>query len=77
MPKIEPRWTLGNIIIIVQLALFGVAGVAGYTTLTNKVEAGVGVLNDHEVRIRALENRVMDQLGRIEMRLQHIERAIQ
>ena len=77
MPKIEPRWTLGNIIIIVQLALFGMAGVAGYTTLTNKVEASVGVLNDHEVRIRALENRVIDQLGRIEMRLQNIEGAIQ
>lgn len=77
MPKIEQRWTLGNIIIIVQLALFGVAGVAGYTTLTNKVEAGVTVLTDHEVRIRALENRVMDQLGRIETRLHNIEGAIQ
>lgn len=77
MPKIEPRWTLGNIVIIVQLAMFGIAGVAGYTTLTNKVDASVTVLTDHEIRIRALESRVMDQLGRIETRLHNIEGALE
>lgn len=76
MPKVENTITIGNIMIMVQLALMLVGAGMAWSTVTHAVASVEKVEADHEVRIRQLEQRVLDQLGRIEQRLQSVERGL-
>lgn len=76
MPKIEPRITLGNIAIFLQLLLMGWAASAAYTTLSNSVAEASADVADHEVRLRKLEAMTSESLARIDERLSNIEASV-
>ena len=73
MPRFEPRITLGNVAIFLQILLMGWGAIAAYTSLSNAVVEANTQVEDHEIRIRSLEAMTLDKLGRIEQRLISIE----
>ena len=71
MPHIDPKISLGTIIqiatLVAAILIFGVdlrAGQAGQAK----------TLDDHEIRLRALEREVLSSLARIEARLSQKDR---
>lgn len=77
MPKVEPRITLGNVLIILQLLLMIWGASAAYSSLRGAVATASEAITDHEHRIRSLEQLALDRLGRIDQRLIAIERKLQ
>lgn len=73
MPKIDPRISLGNLI---QIGVLLIAVASAYTLLKSQSVTAAKTLDDHEIRLRALERDVLSGLARIETRLIQIERGM-
>lgn len=73
MPKIENRITLGNIISVITMLI---AVLAAFITMQNQTSAHGKTLDDHEQRVRVLENTLTGSLARIDARLSQIEKEL-
>lgn len=74
MPKIDPRISVGNLI---QIGVFLVMIGGSFFVLRNEGQSAAKTIDDHEIRLRALERDVLSGLARIETRLIQIERGMQ
>lgn len=72
MPEYRNSITLGNVL---QVAAMLVALSMAWATLDAKSASAQRSLEDHEVRIRALEAQILGTLSRLDERLARIERA--
>ncbi|RAZ82399.1 hypothetical protein [Cereibacter johrii] len=72
MPEYRNSITLGNVL---QMGAFVVALSVAWATLDARSLAAQRTVDDHEVRIRALEAQILGTLGRLDERLARIEAA--
>lgn len=73
MPQIDNRISLGNVI---TLAVLLVTGLLAFSAVQSQTTAHGKTLDDHELRLRVLENTLTGGLARIEARLTHIEKEL-
>lgn len=73
MPQIDNRFSLGNLITLATLLVFGAMAWAALDTLSTATAARTA---EHELRIRALETREASQIADIKAQLAHMQASI-
>ena len=73
MPQIENRISLGNVITI---AVLMITGLLAFSSVQGQTASHARELDDHEQRLRVVENAISGGLGRIDERLTAIEKEL-
>mgnify|MGYP001243247663 CR=1 FL=1 len=73
MPEIDRRISLGNLLTIAAVL---VPARLAWGSMRAEATIHAAMLSDHATRLRAMETRISDALGRIDTRLSQIEKEL-